>query len=176
MAFSEFVGEIAWKMASEFQSGTKTQPWKLVPAQRLIAIWKASAKQGFVRDSKGLAEIAERMVENTARLLVNTELAGHGEQSTQAVLFNYGLDDEISGEQIEQFVDWAVDMPTGGWRISDYGLESLIGLASQLMDDPTDEEKLVIIDRMLNVTHQRSDLASWFVEGGSATLDRLKLN
>ena len=35
------------------------------------------------------------------------------------------------------------------------------------------EEKLLLIDRMLNVVHQRSDIAEWFVEGGSRALAQL---
>jgi len=35
------------------------------------------------------------------------------------------------------------------------------------------EQKIPIIDKMLNVVHQRSDIAAWFVEGGSQALSQL---
>ena len=173
--FFELVGEVALDVSSEFLSGNSPyQPWTVVPAARLIRIWKSAAKEGFVRDEAGLTAIADRMIQNTARLYFNTELAEHGTRSKEDVVMSYGLDDEITSENIEAFVDWTIGMPTGGWRISDYGLDPLVKLAIQLIVEDDSDKKLVLIDRMLNVTHQRSDLASWFVEGGTATLDRLK--
>ena len=164
-AFYELVGEVAFRMLSEFQSGTPHQPWKLVPAQRLIAIWTRAAKEGFVQDEKGIDYIATVMIENTARLVINNEISGHSTTEPEAAIRNYGLNDELERDQYQAFIDWAVDLPTGGWRISDYGIDSLVKLACSLANEPTSEEKLVLIDRMLNVTHQRSDLASWFVDG-----------
>lgn len=170
--FHELTGEIAMRMASEFLAGTPSQPWKVVPAAKLIAIWKQAARTGVVRNGKGLDDIAAQMIENVARLVVNTEIAGHETGTPEGYLRFYGIDEEI--DDVEAFVDWAVNLPTGGWRISDYGLRSLVALARELIVCTDDMQKLVLIDRMLNITHQRSDLASWFVEGGTATLNRLK--
>lgn len=170
--FWEDIFLVGTRMESEFKSGTPSQPWKVIPAARLLAIFKSAAKTGVVRDQRGLQEIVSRMVENTMRLVINTEIAGHGNMSQADALRTYGIE-EIEPEDVEQFVDWAIDTPTG-WRISDYGLEALVKYACALLDDPPDEEKLSLISKMLNVTHQRSNLASWFVEGGIATLDRLE--
>lgn len=171
-AFYEDMQYVADRMASEYQSGTPHQPWQLVPAARLVAIWQRAAKLGFVQeqDEAALDEIAERMIENTMRIYINTELAGHMQLSAAQYIERYQL--EI--DDVQRFIDWAVDLPTGGWRISDYGLEPLVKYAAELLDTPNSDEKLVIIDKMLNITHQRSDLASWFVEGGRATLNRLR--
>jgi hypothetical protein len=171
--FFERESEMADKMYREYKSGTPSQPWKLVPAARIIAIWKNAAKTGFVRDERGLNAIANQMIENTIRLYINTELAGHGNSSSKDVLERLGLDDIIEDGEVEKFVDWAVDYP-GGWRISDYGLEPLMKFAMELLEGPSVDDMLVIIDKMLNVTHQRSDMASWFVEGGTRTLNRLR--
>lgn len=75
----------------------------------------------------------------------------------------------------ERFFDyymWDTEGVKGGF-ISDYGLEPLVTLAGQLRKATTPEEKLVLIDQMLNVVHQRSDIANWFVEGGSRALAQL---
>lgn len=53
---------------------------------------------------------------------------------------------------------------------SDYGTKPLIQLAFELKRENNYPQKVVIIDKMLNVVHQRSDLASWFIEGGSQAL------
>ena len=72
----------------------------------------------------------------------------------------------------EDFFDWVVDK-NGTSYVSDYGLEPLQKLLYELKLKKTPEERLVVIDKMLNVSHQRSDLASWFVEGGSKALSNL---
>jgi len=57
--------------------------------------------------------------------------------------------------------------------ISDYGLTPLLKLLDTLRSQDKPEEKLVTIDKILNVVHQRSDIASWFIEGGSNALSQL---
>jgi len=54
--------------------------------------------------------------------------------------------------------------------MSDYGTEPLLKLAFKLYGEDDPNKKVVLIDRMLNIVHQRSDLASWFIEGGSSAL------
>ena len=77
----------------------------------------------------------------------------------------------------EDFYDWTVDAE-GTDIMSDYGLEPLFKLLYQLRseEEKTPEERLLIIDQMLNIAHQRSDLASWFVVGGSRALNKLAGN
>jgi hypothetical protein len=73
------------------------------------------------------------------------------------------------------FFDYYMNDPEGkmGGFISDYGLKPLEDLLSELLRATTPEEKLLLIDRMLNVVHQRSDIADWFVEGGKSALAQL---
>lgn len=74
-----------------------------------------------------------------------------------------------------RFYDYYMDDPKhkmGGF-ISDYGLKPLQELLGQLLRATDDGEKVVLVDRMLNVVHQRSDIANWFVEGGSQALAQL---
>lgn len=155
-------------MVGEYRSGkSETMKWRTVPAARLTAVWKSAAELGFVRDEKGLDAIAERMIENVMRLAVNTAAAGHTESSVEDVLGEY-----FEEEEFEAFVDWAIETPTG-WRISDYGLDKLFSYAALLTETADPMDRLTVIDIMLNVVHQRSDLASWFVEGGTMTLSGL---
>jgi len=57
--------------------------------------------------------------------------------------------------------------------MSDYGSKPLVTLAFQLRKATRPEDKVTIIDKMLNVVHQRSDMASWFVQGGSSALSNI---
>jgi hypothetical protein len=81
----------------------------------------------------------------------------------------------LFSELKEKFFDYYMsdEQQNMGGFISDYGLEPLVKLSGQLRRDRTPEEKLITIDKILNVVHQRSDIAYWFVEGGSRALSQL---
>lgn len=70
------------------------------------------------------------------------------------------------------FGKWAV-LPDGTTALSDYGLEPLFDICAEFDDDMSAEETLVLINRALDVTHMRGDLASMFIEGGSQALTRI---
>jgi len=75
---------------------------------------------------------------------------------------------------MEKFMWYYVEDPKNGHaRMSDYGLEPLLKLLHELTMEPDSSDQLVILDRILNIVHQRSDIAGWFVEGGSRSLDKL---
>lgn len=74
----------------------------------------------------------------------------------------------------ERFFDYYLTDPkTGQMYISDYGLNALMTLGSELYEETVPEKKVVLIDKILNVVHQRSDIAAWFVQGGSSALSDL---
>lgn len=161
-------------VAGEFLSGQYPdgQPWKLVPAAKLVRIWNDFSSTGIVRDEKGLDDILDLIIENTARLEINNIVSGHSQLPMETILEDYfdGDDDDRVPELQESFTDWAVDLPDGGWRISDYAVPKLLDALALAVEAKTAEEKLPYLDIALNVVHCRSDLASWFVEGGSSTL------
>lgn len=160
--------EMLDRMVHDYRSGQhQSLPWKIVPASNLARIWKAAAGEGIVRDTKGLERIEAIMVENVLKLAVNTEISGHSECYPAEALADHFEESEVEG-----FVDWAIETP-GGWRISDYALRDLLPLAALATETDDPMLKLAVLDRMLNVCHQRSDLAGWFVEGGSMTLSHL---
>jgi hypothetical protein len=155
-------------MIREFKSGKHAQgsPWTVVPAGRLEKIWKDSSRRGIVRDEKGLFAIRDRFVENYLRLQVNTVLAGHAETNFKVPLAHHFSTEE----EIEAFVEWAITCETG-MRISDYGLDKMFKYCAAAMECDDAETLLVLCDHILSVSHQRSDLASWFIQGGTATLN-----
>jgi hypothetical protein len=65
------------------------------------------------------------------------------------------------------------DPKEGQAYISDYGMQPLLTLVGELRREIKPEDKLITIDKMLNVVHPRSDMASWFIEGGSHALSQL---
>jgi hypothetical protein len=146
------------------------QPWQVVPFARLKKIWEDYATYGVVRDTRGLEMIEDIIQDNIIKLYVNTELVGHTQTDPQDDFDNYGYTEEDK----EKFFDY-IDYKFSDYAFSDFGGSrlGLLTLLSQLRKAQTPKEKLLIIDQILNVAHQRSDLASWFVEGGSSALSQL---
>ena len=146
------------------------QPWRLIPLARIKKIWADYIKMGFVRDINGIALIENIITENVKKIHANTILMGHSSQSSEDML----RDNEMTMNETEEhnYGDWATD-DKGAWRISDYALSNLVNGTLELMHAKTPEKKLQKIDFILNVVHQRSDIASWFIEGGSEGLEEL---
>ena len=99
--------------------------------------------------------------------------------SENSKLFNGKNNEQLYTDLKQILIDYYYEYystdKNGGYILSDYGLEPLQNYIIQLfkIDENNHNAKLVLIDKMLNVVHQRSDLAAWFVEGGSNTLTKL---
>jgi hypothetical protein len=152
------------------EKGGGKQPWNFLPFPRLKKIWEDYMKFGFVRDVKGLDQIERIMTRNILKLNANTELSGHVSYSVDDKLEEYGMTWEDFWEGDFTFDDYMRDEIT---NISDYGLDPLLKLLGELRKQTKPEDKLVTIDKMLNVIHQTSDLANIFLRGGSTDLDKL---
>lgn len=68
--------------------------------------------------------------------------------------------------------DW-MKMPDGSEAWSDYGLKPIFDLIKQYDDNKTPEETLVLINKILDVYHQRGDLSSIFITGGEKSLSQI---
>lgn len=168
--YDEIKTEILTGFLGDKKMGVKEQPWEVVPFLRLKKIWEDYMKIGFIRDERGLSMIDGIIQKNIIKLWINTELVGHTSINPD--------DDfemaEFTEEDKEDFYDYV------GTNFSDYAFDDfggrrlgLLTLLSQLRKVKSSEEKIVIIDKILNVTHQMSDLASLFIEGGSFSLNQL---
>lgn len=159
----------------------KYQKWAVIKFPRLYKIWNDFVKMGVVRDEKGIDEIESIILRNILKLEANTILLGHSNVNPDEYWRDEydednGWDNMSEAEQeefTEDFVYFASDPKSGHMRISDYAMDKLFALASKLLRQNEYDQKLYIIDRILNIVHQRSDLASWFVEGGRRSLAKL---
>lgn len=167
--------EVAFDLLEEYKAHrlepSYTQRWTLVPAARLKKIWNDYAKLGFVRDEKGIDQIASIIITNIHKLEVNTILTGHTSMSP-SIWANEQTGEEYPEDYFQDGESF-FDDENGNWRLSDFAMDDLQGYAMELREADSAEEKLQIIDHILNVVHRRSDLASWFVEGGRSTLNAL---
>ena len=156
------------------------QEWNTVDFSMLKRQWEEYMKWGKVlpRYEKSIEYIEKIFTENILKVTINTELAGHEQTDPIEEWMEY-FGDDMDEEEKKKMAEY-MDQYFGDWieeggqmRISDYGLKPLRKLLSQLRNEMDPSKKLPILDKMLNVVHQRSDIASWFVEGGSAALSDL---
>jgi hypothetical protein len=160
-------------MARFIADPTSRQVWPVIPAGRLKKIWTDYARTGIIRDSKGLDEICDRMISNVILLEFNTVLSGHTSHAVESAIEDLDtLVEEWTEELDELHSDYIAD-DNGQWRLSDYALDPLLADAWELFGAASDVSKLMIVDRMLQRVHCRSDIAGMFVEGGSQVLDCL---
>jgi hypothetical protein len=238
---SELFSDFLYNNTPDF---TKHVPWKVIPFARLKKIWEDFMTLGVVRDTRGLEMIKDLMIDNTMKVDIFTNLAGHTQWGdSEAIEENIGnwVDEQLKclwqekiedrsqleipfndpkkgyvqkppappeekcettihpfaqqifndnyeeGMKREKFREILFDTMLGrfddyyqedpenkmGGFISDYGLQPLLTLLGELYRSTKPETDIPIIDKMLNVVHQRSDIADWFVEGGSHALAQL---
>jgi hypothetical protein len=84
----------------------------------------------------------------------------------------YWVVDPLDFLGIIGFYDWMM-MPDGSDAFSDYGIEPLERVLSEYDEELPPEKVLVIVNKALDVYHQRGDMASIFVTGGSRALSRI---
>jgi hypothetical protein len=158
-----------WESAAA-SKGEDLYPWTPYSITRAKKIWRDYMRFGFVRDERGVEDMVENFVDKIVTLDASTTLLGHTPQNPQEIIEGFEL---AYFESIhDHLCDYLCDKD-GTHYISDYGLKPLQEIAGKLLDASTVEEKLLLLDRVLNVVHQRSDLSSWFVRGGRAMLDEL---
>lgn len=149
------------------------QRWRLIPADMLRNVWVSRVMHGFVRHERPLQTMKEIIIENTAKLRVNTELVGHAtfHDPIKDLEDKHGL--KIEDE--DYYYDFVLEFVNikGVTAYSDYGLLPLEKVLVNILPESDPEKLLVEIDKALNVYHQRSDLSALFVEGGQETLSKL---
>jgi len=118
---------------------------------------------------------------NTCLIDSITQLAGHTEwfpydevkdayEETEDLPENWN--DFSSFLEEQGFYDWC-KLPDGSDAWSDYGLKPLYNILNEYNDSMNAGQVLVLINRCLDVYHQRGDLASAFIDGGSASLTKI---
>jgi hypothetical protein len=144
--------------------------WSVIPFARLRKIWEDYMRDGVVHDTVGVDEIANQMLKILARLTATNELSGHSNIDPEEIIEEHGY--KLTKRNKNDFY-WNFLETQYGTPVSDYGLPKLWSLARNLMSASSYEETVLYIDQMLNVVHQRGDLAALFIEGGSTSLSQL---
>ena len=82
------------------------------------------------------------------------------------VINNFGFLDKVG------LTDWML-MPDGSDAISDYGIDPIMRIIDEYDESLEPEQVLVIVNKALDVYHQRGDLSSIFIQGGRSSLNRI---
>ena len=178
--YSEYTAyDVLHEFLSDKNNGITEKKWKLIPKE---PYW--NALRGFMQYGEAfrtpeylISDWLQIIYHNVITLTYMTEFAGHSQSfpydDFNDVFFYDNEDDVPNGfyecaEYLDKigFYDWC-KLPDGSDAMSDYGLEPLWKIITSIKDDSTKGEKLVAINRCLDVIHCRGDLASMFIEGGS---------
>ena len=176
---------------------TKTQDWNplIKPLQYQNALRQYMQYGDAMRfPEETVDEWLHIIIVNTMRLKYNTDFAGHSRYfPTEEIIdvlgeeYNewckeHGVDNEEDdfsnySEFLEEigFYDW-LKLPDGSDAWSDYGLDPLFKILSEYRSDMSVGEKLILVNRCLDVYHCRGNLSSAFIGGGDDTLTKVSNN
>lgn len=184
-AYGEFtVPDLLAEFASDKENGVETRQWDLIPAAQYTGLLKrymsAPSPAAARIPDETVSEWLKMVLKDTLALEYITELAGHSNHFPMDDVVDYfgeecGVTDYKTGsEYLESigFYDWC-KLPDGSDAWSDYGIEKIYKVLMELRDDAEPWEKLLTINRVLDIAHCRGDLASAFIEGGSRTCSKI---
>lgn len=178
-----------YDLLSEFdydiKHNIKQKKWNLIPAQQYHTLL-----QRFM-ENPTMARIPYNIVHDwfTNIIVPNaidiesiTNLAGHSAYFPVDDVSDYFdaenvVDYETGSEYLESlgFYDWC-KLPDGSDGWSDYGLQPLFKIINEYTPNASAEDILILINRCLDVAHQRGDLSSAFIEGGKYSCDYISGN
>ena len=168
-----------WDLLSEFvhdkENNVTQKKWNLIPAEQYHTLLKRYMNEPT------MARIPYSVVHNwfTNIIIPNaldiyyiTNLAGHSTYFPSDVVSEFFDADNIvdyktGSEYLESigFYDWC-KLPDGSDAWSDYGLNPLFQNIHEYTPNMSAEDLLILINRCLDVVHQRGDLSSAFIQGG----------
>ena len=167
----------------EFENGEKNIWFPLIKPfeykQALLEFMKMGELVRFPKDK--VFKWLEIIMKNTCIIDAITSLAGHTQwfpyddcRNVYGELEDAESDYYIFSEFLDErgFYDWC-KLPDGSDAWSDYGLQPLWNILDEYQENMTAEQVLVLVNRCLDVTHQRGDLPSAFIEGGSSSLTKI---
>lgn len=174
--------DLLYEFLDDKRNGITRKKWNLIPAQQyhtLLKRYMQSPEMARIPGSIVNHWFKDIIAPNALTIEYITEFAGHSSYfpgDDMGVVFGTGENDYIDygeGAEIlekEGFYDWC-KLPDGSDGWSDYGLQPIFKLMGEYNENANPSETLILINRILDIGHQRGDLASAFIEGGSKSCD-----
>lgn len=129
------------------------------------------AQQDLEREKNKFSQMYGDIGEYIAKFNQNSRYKGEIEVDYNTNKL-YWVVEQMNFLDLIGFYDW-MQMPDGSDAFSDYGLEPLERVLFEYDENLPPEKVLVIVNKALDVYHQRGDMASIFVTGGSSALSRI---
>ena len=178
------VYDLLCKFQDDKEKGITKKKWNLIPAQQyhtLLKRYMYSPEMAKIPYNVVNNWFMNIIVPNALDISYITELAGHSryfpEEDVEEFFERYYEPIDISGfhdwsEKLEElgFYDWCV-FPDGSDAWSDYGIEPLFNIINEYSPNSSAEDILILINRCLDVAHQRGDMSSGFIQGGKQSCD-----
>ena len=178
-----------YDLLSEFdydiKHNIKQKKWNLIPAQQyhtLLQRFMENPTMARIPYNVVHSWFFDIIVPNAIDIENITNLAGHSAYFPVDDVSDYFdaeevVDYESGFEYLESlgFYDWC-KLPDGSDGWSDYGLQPLFKNINSYTPNASAEDILILINRCLDVVHQRGDLSSAFIEGGKYSCDYISGN
>ena len=185
LEYSEY--DFLEEFETDKNNGIKTIQFDLIPALQYTNL----LKRYMSAPNPSMARIPEKIVDewlkmtakNFLRVVYITEFSGHSSYfPSEDCESMFGEDIDWSNyeeacEKLDEmgFYDWC-KLPDGSDGWSDFGIDPIFKIFSEYEENMEGYEKLILLNRILDVTHRRGDLASAFIEGGSKTCSEISEN
>lgn len=186
--YDDVFGDILHKMVNDDRTPIRLS--KIKPSMYQQALNEFMKMGRIVRyPTKNIDRWKDIIIRNTVYLDVITMFWGHSSEFDVDRFNDYVMNTYETGEEVS---DWQEAMEViekrgydetleafmpkfsnGHELISDYGLEPLQKIVSQLLQTNDYNEILVLINKALDISHQRSDLSELFIEGGQVSLNKI---
>ena len=153
-------------------------PEKLIKKWKEQLLWSISKLEWLTAIHGHTSYFPEDDFHDVFNYNLETDENYNGEYSRWLKQKGYDVESSLHAwTEIYEFLDevYNIDDVTpqftnGHHVLSDYGVEPLVKLGRELDGQDSPEEIIVTINKILDVAHQRSDLAELFIEGGSDSL------
>lgn len=182
--FEDTISDAVPNILDEFDrdkaSGVSRMSWSVIdPVQykKALELFMAQGPALFRFPDSIIDGWLRGAISNIYRLEATTALYGHTQWFPMYdIADHYEIDlDEIDDkygyltEYLDDigFYDWAV-LPDGSWACSDYGFQQYSPILKEYSHSLTAGQKLILLNRIIDVHHCRGNLASAFIKGGAA--------
>jgi hypothetical protein len=165
------------------------QRWTVVPFEMWRRVRTEFFRYGFIRSEKALQNVVDIVTHNVLQIIVNTmidyfalynrwreELSMMGDEHELKQIFPYieqaCAQYKLDKVDLDMFDEYAQD-DKGITRATDAARAVLLSNIKELAQESDPVQQVVILDHIFDISHQRNDLASWLIEGGTASLSKL---
>lgn len=164
------------------RNGITRRHWNLIPAQQyhnLLKRYMESPQMARIPGNVVNSWFKNIIIPNAVAIEYITDFAGHSRYFPSDD-FECAFGEDVKSDYHDAsiyldeigFYEWC-KLPDGSDGWSDYGLGPLFNLIKQYDENADPGDILILINRCLDVVHQRGDLSSAFIEGGKHSCDRI---